>query len=143
MATLIPEGEVSVERIKKLFEQAFFKAELDDDGDIYIKEGLELPIWVTINSEQSMIKFFTFIGRYDDDEMPPFKDKDSNDLNKRIVLPSFYTFEDNQRVFGNYFMTYADGVVDSHIINMARRFSSAFAYGVRLLEERKPVDPLH
>ena len=35
----------------------------------------------------------------------------------------------------HYVMTFADGVIDTHVITAARRFAGASAYGARQLDE--------
>ena len=44
MATIIPEEEVSIETLHTLLDRVFFRAKLDEDGDLYVADGLEFPI---------------------------------------------------------------------------------------------------
>src|SRR4051812_22357649 len=61
MATVLDEDELSIGSLRDLFVSAFFKAEIDSDGEIYITEGLDFPIWLSIDEEQRLIRMFTFV----------------------------------------------------------------------------------
>jgi len=133
MATILDENKVSIESIRALFERAFFKAEIDSDGDICIIEGLEFPIWVSLDEEQRLIRMFTFVS-WDVDAHPSITEDGVNHLNATIILPAFYIQNDEPgKLCTHYFMSYSDGVIDSHIIHLARRFSGASIYGARQL----------
>ena len=60
---VINEDDVSTEALLQLFRRAFLKAKIDDDGDVYITDGLDFPIWVAVDVEQRLIRFFTFMQR--------------------------------------------------------------------------------
>ena len=60
---VINEDDVSTEALLQLFRRAFLKAKIDDDGDIYIAHGLDFPIWITVDTDQRLIRFFTFMHR--------------------------------------------------------------------------------
>ena len=134
IAAVLNEGEVSIESLRDLFQRAFFRAEIDSDGDIYITEGLELSIWLSIDDEQRLIRFFTFVSW--DEDVQAISENGLNHLNATIILVTFYVRNGQPgRLYSNYFMSSADGVIDSHIINMARRFSGASMFGARELVE--------
>ena len=46
---VIDEDDVSTEALLQLFRRAFLKAKIDDDGDVYITDGLDFPIWVAVD----------------------------------------------------------------------------------------------
>src|SRR5829696_1821705 len=69
MAKVINEDDVSTEALLQLFRCAFLKAKIDDDGDVCITDGLDFPIWVAVDFEERLIRFFTFMQR---DEGRPF-----------------------------------------------------------------------
>ena len=133
MARLIPEEEVSVEALDGLFRRAFFKARVDEDGDLYVTDGLELPIWIRVEAERKLLRFFTFIER---DQDPPSTAELANRLNTSVVLPVFYvSAEEPGRLSANHFLSFEDGIIDSHVIRLARRFAGAFIYGAHKLDE--------
>ena len=130
---IINEDEVSTEALLQLFRRAFLKAKIDDDGDVYITDGLDFPIWVAVDTEQQLIRFFTFMQR---EEARPFTAAEANHANATVVLPTFHVRCDRKdRLSSHYVMTFADGVIDTHVITAARRFAGASAYGAQQLDE--------
>ena len=130
-ATTIPEEDVSVAALDELFRRAFFKTKIDDEGDIYITAGLEFPIWVRVDAERKLITFFTFMHR-DLNEHPPFTEALANHLNTTVTLPSFYVVaSEPDRLYATYHASYEDGILESHVVGMARFFAGACVYGAR------------
>ena len=57
-------------------------------------------------------------------------------MNATVVLPTFYVQSDHKdRLCSDYVMTFADGVIESHLIRVARRFSRASVYAAERLDE--------
>jgi hypothetical protein len=130
-ATIIPEDEVSVERLDDLFRRAFFKTKIDEDGDLYITAGLEFPIWIRVDAERKLITFFTYMRR-DPDAYPPFTEALANHLNTTVTLPSFYVVaSEPDKLYATYHASYEDGIMESHVVGMARFFAGACVYGAR------------
>jgi len=128
---IINEDDVSTAALLQLFRRAFLKAKIDDDGDVYITDGLDFPIWVSVDTEQRLIRFFTFMER---EEARPFTETAANYANATVVLPTFHVRCDRKdRLSSHYVMTFADGVIDTHVITAARRFAGASAYGAQQL----------
>ena len=128
------EHEVTTDALLALFRRAFLTAHVDDDGDIYITEGLDFPIWVSLDTEQRLIRFFTFMRR--DDAQRPFTIADANHVNATVVLPTFYVRADHKdRLCSHYVLPYVDRLIDTHVITAARRFAGASAYGAQKLDE--------
>ena len=124
---------LSTEALLQLFRRAFLKAKIDDEGDVYITDGLDFPIWVCVDTEQQLIRFFTFMQR---EEARPFTAAEANHANATVVLPTFHVRCDHKdRLSSHYVMTFADGVIDTHVITAARRFAGASAYGAQQLDE--------
>src|SRR5215204_40923 len=130
---VINEDDVSTEALLQLFRRAFLKANIDDDGDVYITDGLDFPIWVAVDVDERLIRFFTFMER---EEARPFTETAANYANATVVLPTFHVRCDRKdRLSSHYVMTFADGVIDTHVITAARRFAGASAYGAQKLDE--------
>jgi hypothetical protein len=135
MAVLNKEDEVTTEALLALFRRAYLSAHLDDDGDIYITDGVDFPIWARVDAEQRLIRLFTYMRR--DGDQPPFTAADANHVNATVVLPTFYVRSDyKDRLCSHYVLPYAGGVIDAHIITAARRFAGASAYGAQKLHEQ-------
>src|SRR3954447_1590500 len=62
-ATIIPEDAVSVAALDELFKRAFHKATIDGESDLYVKGGLEVPIWIRVDADRKLITFFTYVRR--------------------------------------------------------------------------------
>jgi hypothetical protein len=130
---VINEDDVSTEALLQLFRRAFLKAKIDDDGDVYITDGLDFPIWVAVDNNQRLSRFFTFMQRK---EARPFTAAEANHANATVVLPTFHVRCDHKdRLSSHYVMTFADGVIDTHVITAARRFAGDSAYGAQKLDE--------
>ena len=127
------EDEVSTGALLQLFHRAFLTAHIDDDGDLYITDGLDFPIWVSVDTDQRLMRFFTFMQR---EEGRPFTEAAANHVNATVALPTFHVRCDQKdRLCSHYVMTFADGVIDAHVITAARRFAGASAFGARKLDE--------
>ena len=135
MERKMEEQEVTTHALLSLFRRAFLTAHVDDDGDIYITEGLDFPIWVSVDAEQRLIRYFTFMRR--DAAQPPFTTAAANHVNATVVMPTFYVRADHRdRLCSHYVVPFVDGVIDTHVITAARRFAGASAYGAQKLHEQ-------
>ena len=142
-ATTIPEEDVSVAALNALFQRAFFKTKIDEDGDLYVTGGLEVPIWVRVDAERKLITFFTYVCR-DVDAHPPFTEALANHLNTTVTLPSFYVVaSEPDRLYATYHASYEDGIIESHVVGMARFFAEACAYGARTTMKTMDEHVLH
>ena len=130
-ATIIPEEAVSIAVLDDLFRRAFHKTKIDQDGDLYVTDGLEVPIWIRVDAERKLITFLTYVGR-DGDAHPRFTAALANHHNATVILPSFYVVaSEPDRLYATYHASYEDGVLDSHVVRMARLFAGACVYGAR------------
>src|SRR4051812_47083476 len=131
MTTVIPEDAVSIAALHELFQRAFFKTKIDEDGDLYVTGGLEVPIWIRVDQERKLIAFLTYVCR-DVDAYPPFTAGLANHLNATVTLPSFYVVaSEPERLYATCHASYEDGILESHVVRMARYFAGACVYGAR------------
>ena len=125
------EDDPMIAALNELFKRAFFKTKIDEDGDLYVTGGLEVPIWVRVDADRKLITFFTFMHR-DLDAHPPFTEALANYLNTTVTLPSFYVVaSEPDRLYATYHASYEDGILESHVVGMARFFAGACVYGAR------------
>ena len=130
MTSVIPEDAVSIAVLDDLFRRAFHKTKIDQDGDLYVTDGLEVPIWIRVDPERKLITFLTYVGR-DGDAHPPFTTAVANHLSATVILPSFYVVaSEPDRLYATYHAS-KDGILDSHVVKMARFFAGASVYGAR------------
>jgi hypothetical protein len=53
-------------------------------------------------------------------------------LNATVILPSFYVVaSEPDRLYATYHASYEDGIIESHVVRMARFFAGACVYGAR------------
>src|SRR4051794_3495169 len=104
MGIVISEDDVTTEALMQLFHRAFLRAQLDEDGDVYISEGLDFPIWVSVDREQRVLRLFTFMDTDEDDVR--FTQAGANHLNA-TAMPTFYVRCDRKgRLCSKHFMTF-------------------------------------
>ena len=115
----LPEVEVTTPRLSAVLEAAYIDQQMDDDGDIYVTEGVDFPLWVHLMPDQKLVKLFTY---YPVDDQVDWVAR-VNEINSRIELPQFCYARD--AVWATYWMTYAGGLNMRQFIRMLRRFSSA------------------
>ncbi len=51
---IIAEEEVTIPRLSSVLDAAFIDHEIDDDGDIYITDGVDFPLWIGLLSDQKL-----------------------------------------------------------------------------------------
>ena len=129
-ATTLTETEVSVERLVALLNGALFEAELDEDGDLYVRDGLEFPIWIRVAHEDKLLQLFTYAASENAKPEPTLELV--NLMNRTIKLPQFHL--DGKFVYGAFWITYDAGLAIRPFVKLLRRFSGAFVAGIRLLE---------
>ena len=130
-ASSIPETEVSVQRLEALLNGALFEVELDNDGDIYVRDGLEFPVWIRVLAEDKMLKVFTYATSENGKTEPTLEVV--NLMNRTIKLPQFYL--DGKFVSGAFWITFDAGLAIRPFVKQLRRFAGAFLAGMRLLEK--------
>lgn len=124
------ESEAIKNQIKETLDGAFYKYVQDDDGDIYVNEGVEFPIWIDV--EKNMIKFFTNID-FKSDHGTEFDSSKADSLVNRMnmgTLPNSF-FHDNKAIHSTYYLPILDGFSPINFIEMLRRTSGSFIFGIR------------
>ena len=133
MAMILAENEVSNGSIHALFVNAFFKAEnRRRRGYLHYRRFRvpDLGLYRRRTAADTNVHVCQLGCRR------PFAHhrERANHLNATIILPAFYVRKGEPgKLYAHYFMSYSDGVIDSHIINLARRFSDAVIFGARQL----------
>jgi hypothetical protein len=68
----------------------------------------------------------------------------ANLLNTTVTLPSFYVVaSEPDRLYGTYHASYEDGILESHVVGMARFFAGACVYGARVTMTSMDEQVLH
>lgn len=53
----IPEEDVSANRLASILVSAAIENEIDSDGDIYVTDGLEFPVWISVDADRRFLSF--------------------------------------------------------------------------------------
>ncbi len=133
----IAEDEVTITRLSGLLEAAFIDHCIDDDGDIYITDGVDFPLWVQIETDRKLLDLFTCYS-VDDQQAADWVNR-VNDMNREITVSQFSYGRD--AIWGHYWMTYDGGLSVRQFVKMLRAFSGAFQAGVLLLESESESAP--
>lgn len=129
---LVPQDQVTSSRLSQILEAAYFDCVTEDDGAIYITEGIEFPVWLTIDSEDKYLVMFTYV------DVPDASSENwlerVNELNVNFALPQFMYAR--SAVWGRYWLSYDGGLNIRHFVKMLRRFSGAFRSAVTELAKK-------
>ena len=58
--SVIAEEEVTIPRLSSVLDAAFIDHEIDDDGDIYVTDGVDFPLWIGVLSDRKLAVLFTY-----------------------------------------------------------------------------------
>ena len=133
----IAEDEVTITRLSGLLEAAFIDHTIDEDGDIYVTDGVDFPLWVQIDTDRKLLELCTCYS-VDDQQAANWVNR-VNDMNREIMVSQFCYRCD--AVWGSYWMTYVGGLSVRQFVKMLRAFSGAFQAGVLMLESESKSAP--
>ncbi|MGD9805996.1 MAG: YbjN domain-containing protein [Hyphomicrobiaceae bacterium] len=110
----LSEEEVTVERLKIFLTSAVLDYEIHEDGDIYIKDGVDFPFWLSVENDSKLIRFLTHwpAEHCSIDQV--------NQLNAKLRFSQFAL--DGERVLANYYLPFRYGIDSRHVVIMARHF---------------------
>jgi hypothetical protein len=123
---VIAEDEVTISRLASFLDAAFIDYTIDDDGDLYAKDGLEFPAWIDIDQDKKMIMFLTCISA--DEKVATDLMARVNEMNTSYVAVQFHLR--GEVIWGHYWLSYDGGINVRQFIKMLRRFCSAFRAGI-------------
>ena len=104
---LLPEEEVTISRLSAILEAAFIDYEIDETGDLFVTDGLEYPLWVTIDSAGKFLHLFTY---HEIDEEPEADWLSRiNRMNETLIVTRFYRMDD--AIWGDYSMSFEGGLM--------------------------------
>ena len=133
----IADDEVTITRLSGLLEAAFIDHTIDDDGDIYVTDGVDFPLWVQIDTDRKFLELLTWCS-VDDQQATDWVNR-VNDMNREKIVSQFSYGRD--AIWGHYWMTYGGGLNVRQFVKMLRAFSSAFQAGLLLHESESKRAP--
>ncbi len=129
----IEPADVNNENITELLSSAGMVAQLEDDANIYIKEGIAFPSWVSIDEEKKCIRIHTWVMCKDDAPLEQL-DEFVSFLNSKYFLTQFSgtKYEDGRAyINGHYYLFYNFGIIPGQLTHTIRKFSDIFIGAIR------------
>jgi hypothetical protein len=125
----ICERDLSIETVAAYLSQQGVTHSIDDDGDIYVSDReAGFPFWLYIDRPYKVLVFYTFIscGSFERAESAL---EEAQRVRLGPITPRFF-LNDNE-LHAQFFMSFRDGVVDTHIYDAACRFAEYFSVARR------------
>lgn len=119
LSTPVPEADVTLGKIKTIFETALMKAEFDEDGDLKIEEN-GVKTFVRVNKEKKLITFFS-LWRLKAGVPEAKKLEFVNTLNNRLICVRFSMLKPTT-LCCDYQFLYEGGITPYAILNSYRMF---------------------
>ena len=119
---------LTMETLNKVLKEAHFTLETDSDGDLYISEGLEFPVWLNIDEDHNVLKVLTVASLIEDaDEFLSLQL--ANRINTNF-FPNTVSVQ-NGKLYSFYYVFLEDKIAEQNLIKILRHCSSAFVNAVR------------
>jgi hypothetical protein len=132
--SVIPEAEVTISSLSGILEAAFIDHEIDESEDLFVTDGLEYPLWLTIDAPLKFLYFYTY-SEIDEEPEADWLSR-VNRMNESLIMTRFYRTDD--AIWGDYSMSFEGGLNARQFVKILRRFSAGFVAGLRLHEEGPP-----
>jgi hypothetical protein len=128
------ESEVTAERLQQLFQGAFLGCEIDDDGDLLVREE-GVKTFVQIDEDRKLLNYLTFWSL-----RPEFSEAQKlsfvNAINKRVIIARFYV-QDATTLVCDYQISFESGVSPYQIVSAYRWFRKVVVGAIQQLD---PLD---
>lgn len=122
MQELLPEEQMSVDLLERIFQSAFLRTERDEDGDLLVRDESGVNTFVRVDSERRIVTFFSLWGlkeRFSDED----KLRLANELNDELVVVRF-TVRSPRVLWCDHQFLFAGGMSPLTIIATYHRFVS-------------------
>lgn len=131
---ILKSEDVTVDVLSKIFTVAGLVTSVDQDGDIFVDEGLDFAAWVIIDRENKYLMFRTYVRCKKD---APLGELDAYvaSLNAKYYLAQFsYNIHENGQAFLNahYFIFYSFGLIPGQVTFSLRKFAKLFIEAIRI-----------
>lgn len=117
----VDEGQITLDRLKQILDAAFIDSEIDSEGELFINDGLDFPVWIGLEPDRKSLNIYTCVGirRSDADAVPVV-----NLLNQRLILAQFHVKD--RALWANYWMSIDTGLLSRQFVLNLRRFATIF-----------------
>ena len=129
--------DVTVDAVNELLNIAGCVTKVDQDGDIFVQEGLDFGVWVIIDRDKKCLVFRTYMRCKQD---APLDELDAYvaSLNSKYYLAQFsYNTYENGQAFVNahYFIFYNFGLIPRQVIFSLRTFAEVFIEAIKISDK--------
>lgn len=119
--TVVPEGRLTIELIKQYLDQAAYKTEIDDDGDLKVTDDRGFIAFFRLDAERKIVSLFAIY---------PFKRSAPelaklrliNTLNDKVIFVRF-SMPNPAMLWCDYQFTYENGLTPRYILQCYRLFA--------------------
>lgn len=115
----ISEKDVTQERLQTLFGMAFYKTEIDADGDLFIRD--DYRVFVTVDADRLLISYKIYFRKINDDQKS-LAEQAVTEINDSIIYNTMAIH--NGAPYVCYYLDYRDGIMGHNIIHAFRRMQS-------------------
>jgi hypothetical protein len=113
------EEDVTQERLQTLFGMAFYKTEIDEDGDLLIRDNYR--VFVTVDADRLLIAYKIYFRKVKDDQKD-LAEQTVAEINDSIIYNTLAIH--NGAPYICYYLDYRDGIMGHNIIHAFRRMQS-------------------
>jgi hypothetical protein len=57
---VVREDQITVSRVSALLDAAYIDHCIDDEGGIYVTDGVAFPVWVTVDAQSKLLMMVTY-----------------------------------------------------------------------------------
>ena len=138
-AEVLGEDEVTTSNLAQIFKRAFFKTELDEDGDL--KVHTDGPrVRVTVNQDHKLLKFMAVYGVKESARLE-MKHAFVNKMNDDIIFGRFSIPEARSDVLiADYYLPFGEGIPAFQIVYALRLFGKVVLGAIRQCDDNDLVE---
>ena len=133
----LTEGEVSATKLQQIFNAAYVKAELDDDGDLRITTDAGPKAIVTVDADRRILRFMSLYRLREDapeEETHAFVNK----MNDDVILVRFSVTR-RHVLMADYYLSYEEGVLPYKVVKTLKMFGRVALGAIRQHDTRDLV----
>ena len=118
----IPEDELTCESLRLALRNVLIDAKIDEDGDLYVTDGLKWPIWISLDRDAPVVELHSYV------EFVPENMQSlgaiANRCNAIYCFAQFYAQTSKNRIHASAFYFYDDMILLKQFERLMRYFSS-------------------
>ena len=129
---VIEEEDVSIERLREVFDAAFLKTEITSSGNLKIYDDRDFA-YISLPEDMDLIRFSVTYGFKDGTSLED-KLALTNRVNNEVVVTR-WSVTDAGKLDTDYYLSYENGVLGYQVVRSYKRFLSCGMSGLRKDEQ--------